>query len=120
MTRPENHPAGPRTKAAIPGELPFGKLRLPSATGRHDTTGTTSRPACGASLACALDAMAATPVQAQEMEKCCGVAAGLVLSRSMPGPTWARADWPITAQDCAIVRKIVSLASEPEPGKSTG
>lgn len=37
-------------------------------------TATTSRLVLGASLACALGAMAVTPVMAQDMEKCFGVA----------------------------------------------
>lgn len=37
-------------------------------------TAMTSRLVLGASLACALGAMATTPVMAQEMEKCFGVA----------------------------------------------
>ncbi|TJZ89864.1 DUF2282 domain-containing protein [Paracoccus gahaiensis] len=53
-------------------------------------TAMTSRLAFGASLACALGAMAATPVQAQEMEKCYGVAtAGQNDCAAGPGTTCA-------------------------------
>lgn len=50
----------------------------------------TSRLALGASLACALGAMAAVPVMAQEMEKCFGVAlAGQNDCAAGPGTTCA-------------------------------
>lgn len=53
-------------------------------------TATSSRLALGASLACALGAMAATPVQAQEMEKCYGVSlAGQNDCAAGPGTTCA-------------------------------
>ena len=53
-------------------------------------TATMSRLALGASLACALGAMAATPIQAQEMEKCYGVAqAGQNDCAAGPGTTCA-------------------------------
>lgn len=53
-------------------------------------TATTSRLALGASLACALGAMATTPVQAQDMEKCYGVAlAGQNDCAAGPGTTCA-------------------------------
>nr|WP_111298805.1 DUF2282 domain-containing protein [Paracoccus saliphilus] len=53
-------------------------------------TTTSSRLALGASLACALSAMAATAVQAQEMEKCYGVAlAGQNDCAAGPGTTCA-------------------------------
>ncbi|MDB6181671.1 DUF2282 domain-containing protein [Paracoccus fistulariae] len=50
----------------------------------------TSRLALGASLACALGAMAVTPVQAEEMEKCYGVSmAGENDCAAGPGTTCA-------------------------------
>ena len=53
-------------------------------------TATMSRLTLGASLACALGAMAATPIQAQEMEKCYGVAqAGQNDCAAGPGTTCA-------------------------------
>lgn len=53
-------------------------------------TATMSRLALGASLACALGAMAATPIQAQEMEKCYRVAqAGQNDCAAGPGTTCA-------------------------------
>ena len=53
-------------------------------------TATSSRLALGASLACALGAMAATAVQAQEMEKCYGVSmAGQNDCAAGPGTTCA-------------------------------
>ena len=53
-------------------------------------TAFTSRLAFGASLACALGAMAATGVQAQEMEKCYGIAlAGQNDCAAGPGTTCA-------------------------------
>ncbi|MFN4059716.1 MAG: DUF2282 domain-containing protein [Paracoccus hibiscisoli] len=53
-------------------------------------TAFTSRLAFGASLACALGAMAATSAQAQEMEKCYGVAmAGQNDCAAGPGTTCA-------------------------------
>lgn len=53
-------------------------------------TASTSRMALGASLVCALGAMAATPVQAQDMEKCYGVAmAGQNDCAAGPGTTCA-------------------------------
>lgn len=53
-------------------------------------TAMTSRLVLGASLACALGAMAATPVMAEEMEKCFGVAlAGQNDCAAGPGTTCA-------------------------------
>lgn len=53
-------------------------------------TAMTSRLALGASLACALGAMATTPVMAQEMEKCFGVSlAGKNDCAAGPGTTCA-------------------------------
>ena len=53
-------------------------------------TAMTSRLVFGASLACALGAMAVTPVRAQEMEKCVGVAlAGQTDCAAGPGTTCA-------------------------------
>lgn len=53
-------------------------------------TAMTSRLALGASLACALGAMAVTPVQAQDMEKCYGIAmAGQNDCAAGPGTTCA-------------------------------
>jgi len=53
-------------------------------------TATTSRLVFGASLACALGAMAVTPVIAQDMEKCFGVAlAGQNDCAAGPGTTCA-------------------------------
>lgn len=53
-------------------------------------TAMTSRLVLGASLACALGAMATTPVMAQEMEKCFGVAlAGQNDCAAGPGTTCA-------------------------------
>lgn len=53
-------------------------------------TATTSRLVFGASLACALGAMAVTPVMAQDMEKCFGVAlAGQNDCAAGPGTTCA-------------------------------
>ncbi len=53
-------------------------------------TATTSRIVFGASLACALGAMAVTPVMASEMEKCFGVAlAGQNDCAAGPGTTCA-------------------------------
>lgn len=53
-------------------------------------TAMTTRLALGASLACALGAMATTPVAAQEMEKCFGVAmAGQNDCAAGPGTTCA-------------------------------
>ncbi len=53
-------------------------------------TAFTTRLGLGASLACALGAMAATPVMAQEMEKCFGVAlAGQNDCAAGPGTTCA-------------------------------
>jgi uncharacterized membrane protein len=53
-------------------------------------TATTSRFVFGASLACALGAMAVTPVMAQEMEKCFGVSlAGQNDCAAGPGTTCA-------------------------------
>lgn len=53
-------------------------------------TATTSRFVLGASLACALGAMAVTPVMAEEMEKCFGVAmAGQNDCAAGPGTTCA-------------------------------
>ena len=53
-------------------------------------TAMTSRLALGASLACALGALATTPVMAQEMEKCFGVAlAGKNDCAAGPGTTCA-------------------------------
>jgi len=55
-----------------------------------DMTVMTSRLALGASLACALSAMATTPVMAQEMEKCFGVSlAGKNDCAAGPGTTCA-------------------------------
>ena len=55
-----------------------------------DMTAMTSRLALGASLACALGAMATTPVMAQEMEKCFGVSlAGKNDCAAGPGTTCA-------------------------------
>lgn len=53
-------------------------------------TALTSRLVLGASLACALGAMAATPLMAEEMEKCFGVAmAGKNDCAAGPGTTCA-------------------------------
>lgn len=53
-------------------------------------TAMTSRLALGASLACAFGAMAVAPVQAQEMEKCYGIAlAGQNNCAAGPGTTCA-------------------------------
>ena len=53
-------------------------------------TAMTSRFVLGASLACALGAMAVTPVMAEEMEKCFGVAlAGQNECAAGPGTTCA-------------------------------
>ena len=53
-------------------------------------TAMTSRLVLGASLACALGAMAVTPVMAEEMEKCFGVAlAGRNDCAAGPGTTCA-------------------------------
>lgn len=53
-------------------------------------TATTSRQVLGASLACALGAMAVTPVMAEDMEKCFGVAmAGQNDCAAGPGTTCA-------------------------------
>ena len=53
-------------------------------------TAMTSRLVLGASLACALGAMAATPVMAEQMEKCFGVAmAGQNDCAAGPGTTCA-------------------------------
>ena len=53
-------------------------------------TAMTTRLALGASLACALGAMAVTPVMAQDMEKCFGVAlAGKNDCAAGPGTTCA-------------------------------
>ena len=53
-------------------------------------TAMTSRLVLGASLACALGAMAVTPVMAEEMEKCFGVAlAGQNDCAAGPGTTCA-------------------------------
>ncbi len=53
-------------------------------------TATTSRLVIGASLACALGAIAVTPVMAEEMEKCFGVAqAGQNDCAAGPGTTCA-------------------------------
>jgi uncharacterized membrane protein len=53
-------------------------------------TAITTRLALGASLACALGAMATTPVQAEDMEKCYGVAmAGQNDCAAGPGTTCA-------------------------------
>ncbi len=53
-------------------------------------TAMTSRLVLGVSLACALGAMATTPVMAQEMEKCFGVAmAGQNDCAAGPGTTCA-------------------------------
>lgn len=53
-------------------------------------TANTSRFVLGASLACALGAMAVTPVMAEEMEKCFGVAlAGQNDCAAGPGTTCA-------------------------------
>lgn len=53
-------------------------------------TATTTRLALGASLACALSAMSVTPVLAEEMEKCFGVAlAGQNDCAAGPGTTCA-------------------------------
>lgn len=53
-------------------------------------TAMTTRLALGASLACALGAMAATPVQAQDMEKCYGISpAGQNDCAAGPGTTCA-------------------------------
>lgn len=53
-------------------------------------TAMTSRLVLGASLACALGAMAATPVMAEDMEKCFGVAlAGQNDCAAGPGTTCA-------------------------------
>ena len=53
-------------------------------------TAITTRLALGASLACALGAMATTPVQAEDMEKCFGVAmAGQNDCAAGPGTTCA-------------------------------
>ena len=55
-----------------------------------DMTATTSRFVLGASLACALGAMAVTPVMAEEMEKCFGVSlAGQNDCAAGPGTTCA-------------------------------
>ncbi|RJK97438.1 DUF2282 domain-containing protein [Paracoccus aestuarii] len=53
-------------------------------------TAFTSRMAFGASLACAIGALATTPVQAQEMEKCYGISlAGQNDCAAGPGTTCA-------------------------------
>lgn len=77
-------PAPPFAKCLVKGAEVLCFLR------EIDMTATTSRFVLGASLACALGAMAVTPVMAEEMEKCFGVAlAGQNDCAAGPGTTCA-------------------------------